>query len=136
MSSHSIGGSNNPAPEPSSRLRGSALRGALIGLIPLGLLIVLVIVALLLTALARQLVAASGFFVQQQAAVIVLIAGLVLALAVYIIAIVFTLRRVSAWQQDGAVRQARSALWAVGVTVLVVILPVLLALMLPQNPAP
>jgi uncharacterized membrane protein YhaH (DUF805 family) len=135
MSSHPIDESNVPVQEPSFQSKGGALRGALIGLIPLGLLIVLVTATFLLTALARQLAASSGFFAQQQAALIVLIVGLVLALVVYVVAIVLMLRRVTAWQQSGKVRQAHAALLALGATALVVLFPALLAIELPQHPA-
>ena len=120
----------------SSLWENDTLRGALRGLVPLGLLMVVIVIALVLTALMRQLVASSGFFAQQQVSVITLIAGLVLALAVYGIAIFLTLRRVAAWQQAGSAAQARAALWALGITAFIVVLPVLLAIVLPQNPAP
>ena len=112
------------------------LRGTLRGLVALGLLVVIVVIALALTALMRQLVAGSGFFAQQQAAVITLIVGLLLAIVVYGVAIFFTLRRVATWQQIGAAAQARAALWALGITAFIVVLPVLLAIVLPQHPAP
>jgi uncharacterized membrane protein len=136
MSSQSFNTFSGSAQNPSSQHKSSALRGALVGLIPLVLLIVIVAVTFLLTALARQLVASSGFFAQQQASLIVLIAGLVMALVVYIIAIIRTLRSITAWQRVGSVGQARAALLALGFTALVVLLPVVLALVLPQNPAP
>ena len=112
------------------------LQGALRGLVPLGLLMVIVVITLTLTAFIRQLVAASGFFAQQQAAVITLIVGLLLALVIYGVAIFFTLRRVANWQQTGVTARARAALWALGVTAFIVVLPVLLAIVLPQHPAP
>ena len=136
MSSKSYNTFNGPAQSPSLQNKGSALRGVLIGLIPLGLLLVIVAVTFLLTALARQLVASSGFFAQQQASVIVLIAGLVVALVVYVIAIVRTMRNITSWQRNGADGQARAALLALGCTALVVLVPVVLAIVLPQNPAP
>ena len=117
--------------------RGSdALRGALLGLVPLVLLVLIVAIALALAALARQLFAASGFFAQQQAAVIILIAGFVLALIAYVIAIVLTMRRIAGWQQNGIAARARAALWSLGITTLIVILPFLVAILLPQYPAP
>lgn len=116
--------------------RGSdTLRGALLGLVPLGLLVLIIAIALALAALGRQLFATSGFFAQQQAAVIILVAGFVLALVVYGIAIVLTLRRVASWQQSGIAARARAALWSLGITALIVILPLLLAILLPQHPA-
>src|SRR5271157_2550103 len=136
MSTHSIDESTVPAREPSSEVTGSAMHGALIGLIPLGLLASVVAIVLGLTALARQLVAASGFFVQQQTALIVLIVGLVLAIVVFAIAVWRVLRRVAVWQQTGTAMQAKAALWALGATALVIVLPVLLAVLLPQHPAP
>ena len=136
MSSQMYNTFNEPVQNPSLPHRGSALRGVLVGFIPLGLLLLVVVITVLLTALARQLVASSGFFAQQQTSVIVLIAGLILALVFYIIAIVRTMRNISSWQRSGAFNQARAALLALGCTALVVLLPVVLAIVLPQNPAP
>jgi hypothetical protein len=136
MSSQSFNTFSGSAQNPSSHYKGSVLRGTLVGLIPLGLLIVIVAVTFLLTALARQLVASSGFFAQQQASLIVLVAGLAVALVVYIIAFVRTLRGVTTWQQGGVVGQARATLLALGFTALVVLLPVVVVLVLPQSPAP
>jgi len=124
--------SQNLSPQGGS----DALRGALLGLVPLGLLVLIIAIALALAALARQLFAASGFFAQQQAAIIILVAGFVLALVVYVIAIVLTTRRIASWQQNGIAARARAALWSLGITVLIVILPFLVAILLPQHPAP
>jgi uncharacterized membrane protein len=136
MSSQMHNTFNDPAQSFSLQHKGSVLRGILNGFIPLGLLLLVVVITVLLTALTRQLVASSGFFAQQQASVIVLIAGLVVALVVYIIAIVRTMRNITSWQRSGAGGQARAALLALGCTALVVLLPVVLAIVLPQNPAP
>ena len=136
MSSQMYNAFNDPAQSLSLQSKGSALQGILAGLIPLGLLMLVVALTVLLTALARQLVASSGFFAQQQASIIVLISGLVVALVIYIIAIVCTMRSITTWQRSGALDQARAALIALGCTALVVILPVVLAIVLPQHPAP
>ena len=136
MSSQMYNTFNDPGQSLSLPHKDSVLRGVLVGLIPLGLLLLIVAVTVLLTALARQLFASSGFFAQQQASIIVLIAGLVVALVVYIIAIVRTMKSVKIWQRGGAGGQARAALLALGFTALVVLLPVILAIALPQNPAP
>lgn len=109
-------------------------RRLLIGLIPLGLLVTVVGITIALTALARQMFEGAGFFAQQQAAVIVLIVGLILAIAVFAVAIWRVLRRVAAWQLSGA--KASATLWALSATALIVVLPVVLALLLPQHPAP
>jgi hypothetical protein len=136
MSSQMYNTFNDPTQSVSLQQKDSALRGILIGLIPFGLLLLVVAITLLLTALARQLVASSGFFAQQQTSLIVLIAGLVVALVVYILALVRILRNITFWQQNGVFGQARAALLALGFTALVVLLPVVLAIVLPQNPAP
>lgn len=130
MSAHAFERSNDPV---QNHPQGGIARGVLLGLIPLALLLALVIAALLLTALTRQLTAASGFFTQQQVSLIVLIAGLGLAAVVYSVALVLTLRRVASWQPG---TQARAALLALGITALIVVSPVLLAIVLPQTPAP
>lgn len=135
MSTRSIDEVPVPAQTPSA-FTGSVWRGMLISLILLGLLIVMVTFTVLLTALARLLFASSGFFVQQEAAMIVLIAGLALAVAVYVVALWRTLRDVRIWQQEGKRAQALSALWGLGATTLVVVVPILLALLLPQHPFP
>ena len=72
----------------------------------------------------------------QQAALITLIAGLVVAMVIFAIAIVLVLRRVGAWQQKGERKSSAAALWALGITAFMVILPVIVAFVLPQNPAP
>ncbi len=136
MSTHSIEDATAVAREPVTSVKGSAMRGTLIGLIPLGLLASCVALAVLLTVLARLLFANAGFFTQQQAAVIVLIVGLILTIAVFAVAIWRVLRRVKVWQQDGVTIQANAALWALGASALVIVVPILLALLLPQHPFP
>jgi len=136
MSSQMYNAFNDPVQSLSLQRKGSTLRGVLAGLIPLGLLLLIVAITVVLTALARQLTASSGFFAQQQASVTVLIAGLVVALVIFIIAIVRTMRNINSWQRSGARGQARAALLALGCTALVVLLPVVMAIVLPQNPAP
>jgi hypothetical protein len=119
-----------------STLADSRWRGLLIGLIPLWLLIVLVAITIALTALARQLFASSGFFAQQQASLILLIAGLLLGCAIYVVALWRTLYSMGIWEQEEKRVQASAALWAFGAAALIVVIPVLLAVLLPQHPAP
>ena len=136
MSTHPIDETNAPRRELAIEPKGSIWHGVLVGLIPLGLLAGIVVITLLVTALARQLVAGSGFFVQQQTALIALIVGLVLAIVVYALAIWRVLRHVKIWQQEGIIAQANATLWALTATALITVLPVLLAIILPQHPAP
>jgi len=136
MSTHEVNEAPVSGQMSTSLLTGGAWRGVLISLVPLGLLLGLVAVTLLLTVLVRSLAANAGFAVQQSAAVITLITGLILAIAVFAVAIRRVLRRVAIWQQGGVITQASATLWALGLTGLVVLGPVLLALLLPQHPAP
>ncbi len=136
MSTHTKKETNVAAQELATEPKSSVWRGVLVGLIPLGLLAGIVVITLLVTALARQLAAGSGFFVQQQTALIALIVGLVLAIVSYAMAIWRVLRRVKSWQRDGTASQANAALWTLTASALLVILPVLLALLFPQHPAP
>jgi fumarate reductase subunit D len=128
--------SQEPIPDRAPQQERGAWRGILIGLRPLALLLVVIILALTLNMLIRALDVSEGFFVQQEVAIITLLIGLVVAIVVYTIAIRRTLKRIERWQQAGAVRHARFALWSLGITALVVALPVVLAIVLPQNPAP
>ncbi len=73
---------------------------------------------------------------QGSRAVSMLIAGLVLAIAVFALAVWRVLRRVAAWQRARLIEQANAVLWALGATALVIVIPVLLALLLPQHPFP
>jgi hypothetical protein len=136
MSTHSIEDATVVAREPVASVKGSAMRGTLIGLIPLGLLAGCVALTVILTALARGLTASGGFYVQQEAALITLIVGLVLTIVVFAIACWRVLRQVATWQKSSVTVQANAALWALGASALVIVVPILLALLLPQHPFP
>ena len=117
-------------------VRGGFGRGLLAGLTPLARLLVIAAVAIGLTILSRSFTAGQGFFFEQRVAVIVLAVGLLAAFALYAVSCVGALRQVGAWQRSGETTKAGGALWALGVTALIVILPVVLAAVLPQHPAP
>jgi hypothetical protein len=110
--------------------------GVLIGCIPLGVLAALAAVAVGLTAGARALTTGQSFATEQLATVLTLALGLALGFVLYGIAIVLIWRQMTAWRLAGAVRKASGALWAMAITALIVLLPVVLALVIPQHPAP
>ena len=87
-----------------------------------------------LTVVARYLLAGSGFFAAQRACVIVLASGSVVSALLYASAGLRALRRVRAWQHEGRTVRAGGGLCGLGVTALVVALPILLAVLLPQHP--
>lgn len=125
-----------PSPRPGeSNARGSLTVGVLTGLMPLLSLVVFGL-ALLLTAGVRIWVQSQGFFVQQRDAVLVLAPGLIIATIVYAVLSARALRRARGWLLEGSERVAAAAYWSLGATALIVLLPVLLALALPQHPAP
>src|SRR5260370_40731430 len=108
-SSSKLRGSQQQAGWPASNER---VHGAVVGLIPLGLLLVAVLVVLALATFAHTLISTAGFFVEQQVAVSILVAGFLSTLIVYISATGRTLRQGAAWQQDNLAPCARIAPWA------------------------
>ena len=114
---------------------GSSGTSVAIGLLPLLVLLVAVGVTTLAVAITHQLVLTSDFFTQQRVALIVLISGLALGTLVYIGVLIRTLRWIAGWQARGDMR-ARAALLVLLANALIVALPVVLAIVLPQSPAP
>lgn len=111
-------------------------RGVLVGLLPLGVLVVIVAAAVALTAGARALTSGQGFATEQLVTTLTLGLGLALAFIGYTLAIVRVWRQMTALRLAGDLRRATGALWALAITALIVLLPVLLALVIPQHPAP
>ena len=115
---------------------GEAWRGLWGGLMPLAVLVVCVTATVGLTVVTRHLLARSGFFAEQHACVIVLASGSIVSALLYAIAGIRALRRVRTWQDEGRTACAGGGLCGLGMTALVVALPILLAVLLPQHPAP
>lgn len=115
---------------------GSAMSGFVSAVLPLGLIAVIVVVALALAALARALTAGQGFYTEQWASGIIIVLGLLGSAATYTVSGVQSLRRVKGWQQAGQIARANGALWGLVVVALVVLVPLLLAILIPQQPAP
>lgn len=118
------------------RAREARWRGARVGLTPLLCLMLVVAAALGFASVVRALLASQGFFVEQDAEVVVLAGGLVLAAVVYGVTLVRSLRRVGRWHRAGLVVEAAAALVALAATCVIVALPVILAFVIPQQPAP
>jgi uncharacterized membrane protein len=127
--------SASSAPSAPSASASNAGRGALVGLIPLGVVALLLAATLGLTALVRQMVLAQGFFAEERAVIPTLGIGLAVTVIAYIIACVRTLRQVRVWQSAGEDARAAGTLWALGLTALIVLAPLLLAIFLPQHPS-
>ena len=87
-----------------------------------------VVAILLLTILIRNLTSSAGFIVEQQINVIAVIVGLVLVAIVYTIGIIRMLRKIREWERQGKTALATGAFWSLGITALILALPIVLAL--------
>jgi hypothetical protein len=76
-----------------------------------------------------------GFLTWQWIVAGVWAGGLLISAVVYCVATVRALRQASVWQSAGLTRQVMGAYWALAIAALVVLLPFILALALPQHPA-
>jgi hypothetical protein len=114
----------------------SRFRSLIFGLEPLVPLLLTVVLTIGLAWLARQITAGAGFYTQQWADGIIVVLGILggaLALAVFSARV---LRQVRTWQESGLSAQAGAALLGLVIVALVVVLPLLLAIAIPQHPAP
>lgn len=111
-------------------------RGLLAGLMPLIRLVVLLALAVILPLIARLVLGGQGFATQQEVAVIALVVMLLIAAIVYTISLVGVFRRMREWRESGKWASATAALWALVATALIVVLPVIVAVLWPQHPAP
>lgn len=110
--------------------------GALVASVPLAVLAVSMGLGVAVTALLRSWTAGLGFFTEQT----VTLTGLAVAGGVgasaYGFACRWVLRRIRAWQLADRRQPATAALAGLCLTALIVALPVLILIMLPQHPAP
>jgi hypothetical protein len=116
--------------------QGDVAHGIIGGLMPLLRLIVALAVALALPLVARLATNTQSFAFQQNAAVIAFAVGLVLAAVVYAVSLIGTFRRMGVWSEAERGAQATAALWMLALTALIVALPVIVAAVVPQHPAP
>jgi hypothetical protein len=116
--------------------REARLRGALLGLTPLLCLTLVVTATLGFAPVVRALLASQGFFTEEEMEVVVLAGGLALAAVVYGATLVRSLRRVGHWHRSGLATEASAALVTLAATGVIVALPVILAFVIPQQPAP
>lgn len=103
---------------------------ARVHLVRLAWLALTVVAVLLLTFLVRHLTASDGFFVEQQVNVIAVIAGLVVVGIVYTVGIVRMLRKIRAWEREGKTTLANWGLFGLGITPLLMALPIVLAFLI------
>lgn len=115
------------------------VRGVWAGGMPLALALIVVGLAAGGAALARALIGpagADGFLAWQGATIAIWGAGLVLAAIVYGVSVARALRWAARWRGAGLARQAEAVYWSLLVIALLLLTPVIVALALPQHPAP
>jgi hypothetical protein len=106
--------------------RGHIWHMVFVHLVRLAWLALTIAAILLLTFLARHLTASDGFFVEQQVNVIAVVVGLVLVGIVYTIGIVRMLGKIRAWEREGNTALATGGLLGLGITPILLALPILL----------
>lgn len=114
-------------------------RGVWVGGIPLALALIMAGLAAGGAALIRALIGpagADGFLAWQGATTAIWCGGLLLAAIVYGVAAALALRRAATWRRAGLTRRAAAVHWSLLVVALLLLAPVILALALPQYPAP
>jgi hypothetical protein len=89
-------------------------------------LVLTVVIILLLTILIRYFTSSAGFIVEQQINVIAVIVGLALVAIVYTMGMIRMLRKIREWERQGKTVLATGALWSLGITALIIALPIVL----------
>jgi hypothetical protein len=105
-----------------------------IGLIPLALYIAVIVCAVLLTIFVSRVSAPTAFLVQRQIDLFGIISGLTLAFIIYAVSALLLVRHIWLWLASSF--QAHVILWTLVVTAFLIVLPVILASLVPQHPAP
>jgi len=126
-----------PRTSPNSRSSQYAalVRGIAKGLLPLLSLLLAAGMTAALTILAWQLTPGLDFFQRRSISMSIAATGLVATVVLYAVMCIRAIRRVAKWQQEGEIASAVGALIALSLTVIVVILPLILAVQMPQHPA-
>ncbi len=127
---HLIHENGTPTPHEKQEESGHIRHLVFVHLTRLAWLALTVLGVLLLTILIHTFTASAGFIVQQQINVISIIAGLVMVAIVYILGIRRMLRKIREWEHEGKTALANIALWSLGITALILALPVVLVFLI------
>ena len=119
-----------PASQEKQEESGHIRHLVFVHLTRLAWLVMTVATILLLTIFLRNLTSSADFIVQQQINVISIIVGLVLVAIVYILGIMRMLRKIREWEHQGKTALATGALWSLGITALIMALPVVLVFLI------
>lgn len=109
--------------------------GLLSGLAPLGVLSATLLLTAGLTAVVRGALITQSYDIQHAVPPLVFGAGILTATIGAAASAVRVFARMRRWQAAGAVTSVRGSRWAVLLTALLLLIPVALAIVLPQHPA-
>jgi hypothetical protein len=110
-------------------------RGLGVGLTPAAFLYVGAVAAYLLTSLVRVVTTGLGFLTQLPIVNVAITICLLLLAVGYVFVAVWAFRQAKAWREAGEPTAATATLWGLDVSALLVLVPVLVAILLPQHPA-
>jgi len=127
---HKVQENDATAPQEQQEGSGHIKHLVFVHLTRLAWLVFTVLGILLLTILIHNFTASAGFIVQQQINVISIIVGLILVAIVYTLGIRRMLRKIREWEHEGKTALANVALLSLGITAIILALPVVLIVLI------
>ncbi len=100
----------------------------LLTLAPLYLLIIIGAIVLVLIMLDRHFILLTNFVLQQKIYIIILVAGVIVAITLYTLSVIHALRKIGMWQRNGHTVQANVGLLVLTIVASFLLLPIILAL--------
>ncbi len=125
----------NQSPSASGVRSPEFAAGFLVGLLPAGLVAGVLLLTIGATAVARALLLTSGYAMQHAAQPVIFAAGLVAGAVGAVASVVRVFARMRQWAERGEYERAQGSRWGLIVTAALLVLPVVLAILLPQHPA-
>jgi formate hydrogenlyase subunit 3/multisubunit Na+/H+ antiporter MnhD subunit len=114
---------------------GAIIRGAGVGLAPAAFLYLGALIVFGFIALMRVATAGLGFLTQLPILNVMSLLCLVALAVGFTLVSVRVFRLARAWREDGETTAANALLWGLGASALLILVPVLLGILLPQHPA-
>ena len=127
---HKVQVNDATAPQEQQEESGHIKHLVFVHLTRLAWLVLTVLGILLLTILIHNFTASAGFIVQQQINVISIIVGLILVAIVYTLGTRRMLRKIREWEHEGKTALANVALLSLGITAIILALPVVLIVLI------
>jgi hypothetical protein len=109
-------------------VRGSIWYILLLALAPLYLLVTIGAIVLALVMLDRHFISPTNFLLQQKIFILITVIGMIIALIIYSISVIYAHRKIGMLRQSGQIKQANVGLIVLAIVASIMILPVILAL--------